>query len=345
MRVRRLVSAVLGGVALAGCAAVADLGNVALWDGGTGDAELDATTGGGDGSTGDAHLDGPTVPCTASCSPAVPQGWQGPLVLYEGANDGGAPPPCPSLHTGSGNQVFANLDGSVACSSCSCGSGAGAQCGAIQVKEFTTTTCTLPATCTTTVAAAGSCALACSAGEGHSITAMVADAGACPADGGIATTSFAFGTSAETCSAPAGTGTCAGGGACVTAAPAPFSSSTCVLASGDVPCPAGYPTQHVYYQGVDTSAAGCSPCTCSAPSVACSGAEITPEANDVCTAAVGPAEAVPTTCAGIVLEPAVAYLWVASTKLTPAVGPCSVEGGQPVGTAAPTGPVTVCCAP
>jgi hypothetical protein len=339
MRGRGLL-AVLGGVVLAGCAAVADLGNVALWDG-----EPDATTGGGgDGSTGDASVDGLTVPCTGSCAPAVPQGWQGPLVIYQGVNDGGAPPACP-LHTDSGSQVFGDLDGSVACSACSCGGSTGAKCGAIEIKEFTTTTCTLPATCTTTVPAAGSCALSCSAGEGHSITALVADAGACPADGGIATTSFAFGTSAETCSAPVGTGTCAGGGTCVTAAPAPFSSSTCVLASGIAPCPAGYPAQHVYYQGVDTSAAGCSPCTCSAPSVACSGAEVTPEANGVCTTALGPTEAVPTTCAAIVLEPAVAYLWVASTKLTPTSGPCAVDGGQATGTASPTGPVTVCCTP
>ncbi len=343
MRAKRLVAASMVALAIAGCAAVADLGNVALWDGGTG--ESDATT--GDASleaSGDAGADGPTVPCTGSCAPVVPQGWEGPLVLYEGANDGGALPQCPS-HTGSGTPVFRGLDGSVSCSACTCGIGTGAQCGAIDIREFTTTTCVLPGTCTTTVPAAGSCALACGAGEGHSVTAQVTDAGACPADGGAAAKSFAFGTAGETCSSPPGTGTCAGGGACVTAAPAPFSSSSCVLASGDVPCPAAYPTQHLYYQGVDASAAGCSPCTCSAPSVACSGAEVTPEANDVCTAAVGPAEAVPTTCAATVLEPAVAYVWVAGTKLTAASGPCSADGGQPQGSAAPSGPVTVCCTP
>jgi hypothetical protein len=346
MQVRRLL-ALLGGVALAGCAAVADLGNVALWDGGTGAGELDATTGGGDGASGDAGPDVSTVPCTGSCAPAVPQGWQGPLVLYEGLNDGGALPACPS-HTGSGNQVFRGLDGSVSCSTCTCGSGAGAQCGPIVVDQFTSVSCTV-LQCTATLAAPGSCGVGCAstaAAKGFSATPQVADSGACPADGGVATTSFAFATAGETCSAPAGTGACAGGGACITAAPSPFSGATCVLASGDVPCPVGYATQHLYFQGVDTSAAGCSPCTCSTPSVSCSGAEIEPQADTLCTEALPPTEPVPTTCAiSSPFDPAAAYLWVAGSKLTATSSPCVADGGRPQGTATPTGPVTVCCTP
>src|ERR1019366_9094755 len=59
-------------------------------------------------------------------------------------------------------------------------------------------------------------------------------------------------------------GGCAATAQCVAKPSAPY-GGPCVYQAGDLKCPSGYPTKHLYYKGTVDSR-DCTACTCGAPS-------------------------------------------------------------------------------
>ena len=128
---------------------------------------------------------------------------------------------------------------------------------------------------------------------------------------------------------------------CVPTPSAPFKATVCVGKIGDQACPAGFPTQHVYFGDVDDQRDCPSNCSCTAsgslcrvagnvfaPSNACFGD------NDGFTVDSGDQD-----CE--LYGGATSALIGAITKISDGV--CSPGNADPSGTATPTEPYTLCC--
>jgi hypothetical protein len=141
--------------------------------------------------------------------------------------------------------------------------------------------------------------------------------------------------------APAVSPTSCGAGGICTASP-PIGFGVCVFEAGDVACPAGaYATKHLVHSGVaDTR--DCTACACGAPTVACSGGGIYVFPNAGCNFSLSAASVQEGTCSFDGFGVAQVSN-IMTTTMPVASGVCAPSGGQPTGTAAPTGAITVCC--
>lgn len=242
-----------------------------------------ASTGGGSTSSTATSMGGGTTSTSSgpgtceggeSCF-ALPEGWLGPVALWEGGAE--APPACAGAF---GEEAFTanrDLDGGAngfACAPCACGAPT-ADCAPAPLAMFDAPPACPDATpdVTTPQGAKDACftiETPPGGSTGFSAAAAVTTNAKCSATGGeVQKQPPAWKRTARACalSAP---GPCEGG-ACAPAPEAPFGAALCVYREGDHACPAGLEDRRVVYEAaLDTRA--CSACACSPKgTVACQG--------------------------------------------------------------------------
>jgi hypothetical protein len=286
------------------------------------------------------------------CAPPAPSGWFGPVGLWQGAF-GSTAPGCPTLYQWL-MDAFAGLSGPPASCSCSCAA-SGQTCSAIGTFH-PDQTCTNATCATVTPAPAGGCtpvpSNSCGSGGSFEVAGTPAPSGgSCSAQVTPTIPPLGWMASARVCSyagSPDSPGGCTEATTqCVAAPTSPYATNVCIYSAADPPptsCPAGYsanPPTVIYAGSTDTR--GCGSCTCSGPSGgACSGS-ITLYGGAACTGNAGSATyALGTVCQGYGgLAPVPGSV---KASYTVASGTCSVQAQPlPTGSAAPTGPTTVCC--
>ena len=156
----------------------------------------------------------------------------------------------------------------------------------------------------------------------------------------------------EACDGATPTGkVCNAGLQCLPKPKAPHEAGVCVRKDGDNTCPPGQFTQkHVFYTGA-TDTRDCTDCECGNPSGGSCTATVkmfkTPTVNS-CTIAGDLVATINATsqaaaCADIAGNPLVASRQATFSAVSG--GTCAKSGGQPTGTAVPSGATTFCCIP
>ncbi len=132
-------------------------------------------------------------------------------------------------------------------------------------------------------------------------------------------------------------GQCAGGEVCVPPVASPFVS--CIAMAELSPCPSGpYTSRRVYY-GAATDTRACTECSCSTPSLECTGGTVATFGNPGCAMQPHVAWNAPQSCADIHGAQSAVY----DGDAVPSSGPCTPVGGVPTGQLTPTSPTTICC--
>jgi hypothetical protein len=308
------------------------------------DARTGGATDGSDAGNAEGAADGSCTGAT-TCAPSVPAGWTGPLALWEGTIN--PPASCPTGFS-------AAFDGGAAASSppaqcsCACTPATGGACG--------------PVTLTFTANGGGGCGQPCGPGGGvvsvtpgscvsvstitqscgnTNVTISGSAAAGCTPNASATTPPWAWGAYAVACaplsSTPLG---CPAGGLCVPAPPSPFEMRFCIMQPGSgLTCPGAYPVQRSYYSGV-TDTRGCSTCTCGG--VDCNAnAHVQTWNSSQCTGTFPLADfnPLPKSCSSVSNQPR------GVSFTTSPRGTCAPVGGQPIGSVATQGPVTLCCTP
>lgn len=288
---------------------------------------------------------------------ALPDGWDGPVALYEGTT----PPACQGNYPTTEVGAFKSLVAPPAsCGACTCTTPAGVSCGVPHMLLLDSASCsggngweidfvngavTLPEDqCANYNLDPGST----SPQPPLSASSLkpATTGGSCAPGGGTPTlppTSWT--TRARGCGEPSGGSKAAGCGAntCMPPAGGAFNRGACVYQQGDVACPSGsFSSKFVYSQGVDDQR-GCSSCSCGSPDgVECPGSKLEVWSSAGCSGA--PAGTINTPGDGSCID--------VTTTLTPGLkykkgtasgGSCPASGGLPTGSATATQPITFCC--
>lgn len=321
---RTILAAVLGGSLAAGLACNAITGVGALE---TADC-LDCI---------DAAPERVFPPAACACAPVAPDGWRGPMALVE--STGAVAPSCPGLLVGF--EGGANPSGSAGCTPCTCGAPS-ATCG-MTAEMFGETTCVASSKCGATTAAPAACARLtyCAPSGGANVTAAIVDGGCAP-DGG-ALEPMTWERRAVACVAERFEDHgCEPGQTC---SPGVVGSRTCILRTGDEPCPPGAYQSRIVYHASAKDERACSPCTCDPPSgVQCTGGAVTLYANATCSA--GAQVVAPNGCKSITASGPLGGMRI-STPPVASGGSCAPKGGEPLdgGAVTPSEPTTACCLP
>jgi hypothetical protein len=312
-----------------------------------------ASSDGADAQGDDGATDAPELPdvppydasgcgAGAACAPAVPNGWTGPLVLWEGS---GTAQSCATgfspAFSGGSNAAMPSAQ-----CTCNCGPPTGVTCSA-PTLTFDKNCHNMK--CGTASVPQGGCTdltpfdSTCGASFGVNVGGSSPSGGSCAADASTSVPQWSWGALAVACSPSTLSGqSCGAGGQCVPAPSLPFEGHICMLQQGAGGCPdAGdYLIPHVYY-GTGQDNRGCSACTCDSPTgVDCSGnAQVVLWATTDCDGGASQ----PASPSGCVM-PAFRSQGATFTT-TPANGGCSPIGGTPTGGVAPQNPVTICCTP
>jgi hypothetical protein len=272
------------------------------------------------------------------CAPAVPGGWAGPAIFYEGPV--GAAADCVSGYTMTYTGFVQPSGVPAVCTPCTCDPSPIA-CGAAL---------TLPAAkgfCTGTDGGTdgGTYSLegGCTGLSPYESIILTPYAGQCVPHGGDASLPGAWSSTATACAPTAATSmsTCAPGAFCLPQIPGPFSHRFCVSQAGDLACPAGgYGVKYLTY-GTGTDSRGCTSCACGSPKgrldLCQFDAALCPlaECSGGCTAAVQSFN-------GCVYTGSNASVSVAPMG-TVGDASCPPSGGDPAGELTPTLPTTFCC--
>jgi hypothetical protein len=280
--------------------------------------------------------------CTGNltCTPPVPMGWTGPLVLWEGS---GNAPACGSgfdpVYDGGANGAPAS-----ATCACTCGSPTGATCSA-PVLSFNNKNNCHGMACGMVSVSQGACtdvgATGASCGS-VSVSGSTASGGTCATDASSSVPPWSWSATAEACrpSALPDAG-CGAGGQCMQLLPLPFEAHVCILKQGTGGCPGGgYDIARVYYGGAQDTR-GCSSCSCGSPAtgVDCNAnAQVVLWSSTGCDAGTTLASPLPSSC-----ETPVFKAQGATFTTTPTGGKCTPVGGMPTGGIAPQDPTTICC--
>lgn len=275
------------------------------------------------------------------CLPAVPQGWQGPLEIFESA--GTSLPPLPSCSNDYPNAIFDGVaqSPSSACS-CTCDAPTAITCSTPSVHYFSDPTCATSCAPDQNVGTGctplseGSCS-----GTHFTFDPAVASGGSCAPHSTTPTPVGSAISEARLCGLPTppGNGTCDATELCAPRAEVPFDLHYCILHAGTSACPSQYPVQEIY--GDDASdAGGCAPCTCDAPSGATCDSEAVDFSNGPNCNATSLSSTIPQSCTA--LGGAKSAL---SKNLTPTGGSCAAHGGETRNGSAAAAATTVCCTP
>jgi hypothetical protein len=299
--------------------------------------------------------------CVGQCAPGLPIAWNGPSLVWIGAE--AAAPPCPE---NASLQVFtghAELDAPFTCGACKCDAPIGS--------------CDLPATLTASSAVCpgnGSGVAHTSfdppAGWGETCTAANAipagklcggvpcvqsvtiapltlkQGGCLPIEAAKVQPTPTWKTFARACSTDTNAPTCGTkSGVCAPISPGP-EFKVCTLKEGDptkLDCPLGYPDRSVFYYGFEDDRI-CSPCVCGAPSGSTCTGSISIFQDGACGAplvvslaldAIGPK------CDDVSPGSALGSKSASESIFTP--GTCQADGGKSNGKALPDGATVICC--
>jgi hypothetical protein len=265
------------------------------------------------------------------CIASAPNGWTGPVLVYEGTNDA---PSCGGHYP---DEVVSGGGGLVApattCSTCTCSGGCGDR---LNFETGPASNCNNDCTTQISSSCAGiSPSCLSGLGTGYLETKVPNNAATCSPSAQNPTLPAAdWATNALAC-APATALTRSGCGRGQVCAPeAPFAGEICILRDGDVPCPQGpYDDRRVYYTAIDDTRT-CSACTCNADcnytwyvfdtsDATCSTPLLTLTQENDC----------------VPVNPSSGTIRVG----VDVTGTCQPGGGQPTGSAQGQGAVTVCC--
>lgn len=327
-------------------------------DAGSGCASNDPACWADAGDAGDAE--GPTGSCAGECLPSAPAFWTDPLLIWFGAEADA--PGCPDVAPAVGYEGHADLTAPAAtCGACSCGAPAGS-CELPAALTANAASCpgTAPGTAHTPFDPASGWTGACDANEPipsgklcsgtkcvQSVTiAPLTITESCapseqpvPQDLPSTWATFARACTPRVCVSP-------GGEVCVPVASLPSGFRACVGHEGDVECPAFGPYQdrHVVYGGVDDTRS-CTPCACGAPVGSTCEALISMFGDGACSSLVDTATvtALGTICHDVPAGSALGSKSAGVVTYSP--GACQASGGEPMGDAEPSEPVTFCCMP
>lgn len=300
--------------------------------------------------------------CPGECIPGVPYGWGPPTLVWIGTE--AQAPACPE------QAPFVGFEGHAdpnlpppACGACSCEPPAGT-CGLPATIKANNTTCPPPGAGVTLTPFDppprwdGACSSfdavmanqTCGSGlcvRSLSIGPLRVEESPCaPVTASAPPVPPPWRTFARACSGTGAPPACEGNdGVCAPSPPAGFQQ--CIFHEGDVACPANPETAYSIKQGVfgglnDTRA--CTPCACGASEGSqCSGT-ISIFLDAVCAVPLLTHPVVSDTMAACLdLPPGSALGSKSMGPTTYTLGTCPASGGQAVGSAAPTGPVTFCC--
>lgn len=287
---------------------------------------------------GDGDVDCADSDCGGgfTCVESAPAAWNGPVALYDG-DPAAKPAACPGEHPLKGYEGNRDLgDTPAICSACAC-SAPSVTCNAMpldldgvacaQQKGFATQP------------PSGQCGPISPPASVTSYTAAapIAFTGACTPSGGAPTLPPPnWGGAGLVCAGGGLGGGCGNKAACAAVSGAPFGAGLCIYRTGDLPCPSGFGTRHLYVTSViDTR--GCTPCTCGGGSATCS-ATTTVYSDGACATAIA---SVPND--GSCVDAAGGgSIKVQITKS----GSCPPDGGMAKGSLQ-EGPLrtTVCCVP
>lgn len=303
----------------------------------TGDTSTDSATTNPsttDASTTDSATtdDGSTTgvaACDGQCAPDVPQGWQGPVVMYDGE---AAAPPCPgtypqAVHTG----LHAGLDSGDASCSCECGDVVGASCGAATLREEGNLCVQFIMDPETFVLQPNQCSFINAPADTYSVTppALNTAGASCSPDADESIPTPTWDRNVRSCeTAP---GDACDGGTCFPAIPEDH--AMCIFVEGDAACPGGTWANRVVSHADFTDDRDCSACTCGSPSGTCGGSVVL--MNQGC-GVIFVDEIVVNGCATV--GAASHAEWYPEVDAS-----CSPSGGALVGDAAPTDAITYCC--
>lgn len=321
----------------------------------------DAGSGGGGGGEGDAAADGPIGACPGECSPGPPSGWDAPAIVWIGPE--GEAPSCPGVASVLGYEGHADLEAPIACGACQCGppegschlpATLGAQSAGCGVSGAAQTSFDPPpgweGGCTMHDAIAAG--LACAGGpcvQSLTIAPLGLDESGCapfaaPAPGPSPPT---WGAVARVCRGFPGGPCDVSGDVCGPDLPPGF--RRCVFHDGDVSCPGPihgpYQERHVVHAGLSDTRQ-CSACACDPPEGSACLGSISIFSDDACSMSLvssylidssGPA------CIDLVNGSALGSKAATSPTFVP--GACVPSGGEPIGSAEPQSPSTLCCIP
>lgn len=317
---------------------------------GPADEPFDAMVGPSDGALGDASTS--TVAADAGpdgglCGRCTPQGWS--PILRNIRSSTASPEPCPTgwMPFGAAPVVYGGLTvPSPGCTSCACGPPNGVTC---DVESQSCTGDALDQSCSNSVSMSPI-----ARGDGACVTFSVdyicsyalatasrAIGGSCSESGG-ALMPFTWASAHDLCE-PSVRGACSDS-MCVPPPGGTYLPTLCVARSGDLGCPAGFPTRTLVHRGA-TDERSCAACTCGSPKGASCAATVTFYA---CPDCMGASLEVPVSGActpagnGINCGGGAS---LRSARYTGAVSPgrCTPSAASESGTVTPTEPWTVCC--
>lgn len=278
---------------------------------------------------------------TRACVPKAPDGWQGPLVIFEGS---GAPLPTPPacLEGYKPEPVYDGFGGfvapDVACT-CECLAPTGGSCSA-KAAFFTDKDCTQPcSTPTLTYVSGAACAPAPEPCQFGKTTAVTMQPGTCAANIKAKQPKIAptFTTISRVCAAldAPQQGSCPADRVATPKTSLPFNTGAyCIARTGAEACPETYPNRRVYYRNDAVFDDRDCDCACgSAQNASCTGSAIGWDKAD-CSG--GPKTWTSTAC----IEAKQPFANFVASDVKP--GSCAPEA-RPKGAATPTTPTTLCC--
>lgn len=290
---------------------------------------------------GDDDVDCQDSTCEAAgygCELAAPEGFEGPVALVRGPS--AVPPSC------GGNFPEELIAGGIGeltaapptCTACDCQPPVDATCSST-LRWTSDVLCALPLGSMEVTGSGCVDVNDVTVMDGVVVDPPVVVGGDCEEVGGVATVPpFTFEETVKLCGAPLGGG-CDEGDVCVRQPESPFDERLCVYKLGDSTCAGAEPFTDLVevHQDVDDQR-GCTDCVCGAPT------------GLTCTAGSTALHASNNSCGGQAVvvahdgscESADSFRSII-TDLEISGGSCSASGGAPIGTAFPTGPVTVCC--
>lgn len=283
-----------------------------------GGATIDAPLGATDAppSTVDAPPDG----CAGgfTCLPSV-SGWIGPVAVGDGTS-------CPGAYPTSTDEIFAGI--SAAPATCDCGclvDNVGCNLFAYNPLQGIQSEVLFEPDET------------CESPPIEDACLFVETESSCKATDSSNVPPVAWDTTAQVCGGQAGDGTC-NGGACMPEATG--FGRLCIVQDGDTDCPAGtpYTEKTSYFRGVNDSR-GCTACDCTPTGQACQ------MQLEVCSVGFFDVTLHSNTGDEQCLQSGDGDGITLQGQTVTSTGSCSTSGGAPTGSAAPTDPVTVCCAP
>jgi hypothetical protein len=340
MRARRWARACAALAAIlvyAGCRAIDGLGSLSF-DGG--DAGAAGAAGAGDAPDADAPDADAGDAGGASCPPAnedceapPPQGWSGPIAIYEGAPD--QAPACPT------DYPTPVLDGGITlasppaatCTVCQCSVPA-VTCDPDKLSTYSQYMCG-GAPDVTLMLTSGTCTSLPGMSDHFYEYGAQASAGACTPSGGVPDgPPPAWATVGVGCGVTGPLVTCADGAQCAPLPASPFAARWCIWATGANTCPAAFPQAHAWKAAQDGR--GCDPCSCGSPTAATCTATTELYEDTMCLKSL--VAAMPGQCTSLGIANAV------TATLSPSgSASCAASGGSATGAVAVVPQVTVCC--